>query len=120
MDLEIIDRMVRIATQKMIDNGEKTYSTDESMTVLRYFFRTYHLIFGQHHQMPSLRQITDAVAKMPIIQSPGERENIEVTVDEYPELIDAYFCKRFPNCDYGLSHFFSGNVRFYRYKEVFG
>lgn len=120
MDDEMIDRMVRIAVKKL-SQQDGVYTHDDAIRVLRYYFGTYHTVFGRYHPMPTLKQITDAVSKMPLIQAPDGTADIAVYADDYDELIDAYFCTRFAgNCDYGISHFFSGNVRYYRYREVYG
>lgn len=119
MDYEMIDRMVRIACNKY--KNQNVYTPDDAMQVLLYYFRTYHTVYGKYHPMPSLKQITDAVSKMPVIQAPEDTDDIDVSPDDYDDLIDAYFCTRFAsNCDYGISHFFSGNVRYYRYREIYG
>ena len=119
MDYEMIDRMVRIAIKKL-SQQDNVYTHDDAMRVLRYYFSTYYTVFGRYHPMPTLKQITDAVSKMPLIQAPEETDDIDVSPDDYDDLIDSYFCTRFSNCDYGISHFFAGNVRYYRYREIFG
>ena len=78
------------------------------------------MLWKEYHPMPTLKQITDAVSKMPLIQAPDGTADIAVYADDYDDLIDSYFCTRFTNCDYGISHFFAGNVRYYRYREIFG
>ena len=55
-----------------------------------------------------------------IMQTARTAMNFEspLEAEDYRTLIPAYFLIDFQNCDYGISHFFSGEIRMNRYYET--
>lgn len=120
MDYNVIDRMTKIATRNLADSGEAVFDVEDATSIFRHYLSTYKLTMGYAHPPVSLRQVTDYCAKLPYIPNPETGEAIEITPDYYIHMIDQYFCVDFPDCNYNMQHFFSGNIRYYRYLETKG
>ncbi len=95
------------------------YGLGDVLTVFQYYFNTYEFILGETHPVINLRQITDIINKMPYVLDDVEDE-IEITPDDYKEMIDQHFNTVYNRgkCDYNINHFFSGKIRYMRYRET--
>ena len=93
------------------------YSLDNVLSVFRYFFEEYEAATGQIH--PGIRrdQIARIVAAMPYIDMQTHGTAADIDPEDYPDMIDAYFQTDFPDCDYRINHFFSGQIRELRFYE---
>lgn len=128
LDFEMLDRRITLAYRRT--NG--VYSLETNKQIFHYFFKTYNLITGSYHPMPSLRQIEEIMEKLPFIDIPIEEmpffdpeedyadDSYSICVDagDYPAMIDQYFSTRFAHgCDYRIVHFMQAKIRYYRYLE---
>ena len=91
------------------------FTFDDCMSVLTMYFDAYNDFMGHGHQVPSHKQIVDAMQKMPYADPD---RTIPLESEDYRTLVPAYFLIDFQNCDYGISHFFSGEIRMNRYYET--
>lgn len=91
------------------------FSLDDCVTVFGLYFNAYEDFIGRAHPIPSYRQIATIMEKMPFAD---ENRRIDLFPEDYEVLIPAYFLTAFPNCDYNISHFFSGRIREFRYYET--
>lgn len=98
---------------KTVDTAH--FSLDDCMTVFSLYFDVYRDFIGENHPIPSYKQIAAIMEKMPFVD---EDRRIPLEVEQYEVLIPAYFLIDFPNCDYNISHFFSGRIRKNRYYET--
>ncbi len=93
------------------------YSLEEVLSVFRYFFREYKNRTGQDH--PPINR-DNILRLINVMDTAGEGKNgntVELDPDHYPPIIDLYFSTTFDNCNYRINHFFSGQVRLFRYYE---
>ena len=89
------------------------YTLDQVKTVIGYFFLKYQRYIKELHPKISTKKLTEIILNMPyIINRNGEV--IDISPEEYEIMIDKYFSESL-NCDYNIIHFFSGNIRLYRY-----
>ena len=96
-----------------VDTGH--FSFDDCMKVFGLYFDAYQDFTGQWHPIPSYKQIAAIMEKIPFADA---ESRIPLEVEDYKALIPAYFLIDFPNCDYHISHFFSGKIREHRYYET--
>ena len=118
MNLAIFSRLVRRAwTEVMIENPGYEYSYDDVLNIFRYFFFSYKEHCGEDHPNVKQEQIKRYILLMPI-DGRDDGCSYELLPEDYPPIIDAYFQTKFDGkCDYRLAHFFSGDIRLYRYYE---
>lgn len=77
------------------------YSTEECIEVIGLFFSLYRFYRGEEHPNLKQNQLRKIMLLLP-----------DVDIDLYPEIIEAYFQKRYrAGCDYRINHFFSGKIR---------
>lgn len=98
---------------KAVDTAH--FSFDDCMAVFHMYFEAYRDFTGEDHPWLSYKQIASCMEKMPFADT---KRNIPLEVDHYEALIPTYFLTPFPNCDYRISHFFSGDIRKNRYYET--
>lgn len=91
------------------------FSLDDCVAVFCLYFNAYEDFTGKTHPIPSYKQIATIMEKMPFADEKGQ---IYLVPEDYETLIPAYFLTAFSNCNYNISHFFSGRIREYRYYET--
>lgn len=118
LDYELFTPIVRRQWVQIFNdsNGHFPFTVDECMYVFRYFFDTYHRVKGEDHPPLKAGYIRSIMEKMPYIETSFD-EIVELTTDDYRAMIESYFKTFFANCDYRISHFFSGHIREMRYYE---
>lgn len=112
MDFEQFERICRWI-HNTVDTAH--FCFEDCMTVFHLYFDAYRDFMEENHPRPSYRQIASCMEKMPFADTKGK---IPLESDHYEILIPAYFLTPFPNCDYRISHFFSGDIRKNRYYET--
>lgn len=113
-DFEIFSRVAKMAYMEI----ETPYTLQEVLDVFAYFFDAYEAEMGEVHPPIRKEQIKRIIQTMPYY----DRTDItagytDISPEEYPILIDAYFQTPFKNCNYRINHFFSGMVRTMRMFE---
>ena len=118
LDYELFTPIVRRQWVQIFNdsNGHFPYTVDECMLVFRYFFDAYHSVMGEEHPPLKAGYIRSIIERMPYIINNYD-EIVELTTDDYQAMIQNYFKTVFANCDYRISHFFSGHIREMRYYE---
>lgn len=118
MNAKIFERLVRKEwTEIKNEFPGYEYNYTEVLNIFRYFFLRYKQYRGEEHPNVRREQIRRYILLMPVDGS-GDDCSYEIYPDDYPLIIDAYFKTRFDdNCDYRLHHFFSGEIRLYRWFE---
>ena len=90
------------------------FSAEECIRILDWYFICYEHFTGKPHPPLSARQAVAVMKKMPYA---GKESTMPLEAEDYTYLIPEYFMVDFPNCDYNISHFFSGDIRKNRYME---
>ena len=112
MEYEQLEKIIRWI-YKTTDTEH--FSVDDCLKVFDLYFSAYSDFNGKSHPVPSYKQIATIIEKMPFAD---DDRKIPLDAESYEVLIPAYFLIRFPNCDYNISHFFSGKIRENRYYET--
>ena len=92
--------------------------------VCRYYFQTYEDTLHRVHPNIRIGQIKRILEAMPYIEggnttyAEGSGKNGAFTVGDYKRLTDKHFQTEYHDCDYNINHFFSGDIRLYRYYET--
>lgn len=96
------------------------YSLETVTNIFLYFFSVYQSRFGDEHPNLKLEHIRKIIAAMPYVTDlrGGSASEMELDDGIYFDVIDQYFDTEFRNCDYRISHFFSGNIRILRIYEL--
>lgn len=87
------------------------FTLEECLEVFHYFFRKYEDFTGKPHPPLKGEQIHRIMVKMPYL------DDYPIEPESYKAMIDKYFRTPFPDCDYRINHFFSGQIRRLRYYE---
>lgn len=90
-----------------------SWPINDVLFVFKYFFSEYEYRIGRPHPPISKSNAAKIMVKMP-----ESEDGIGLSPDTYIDLIDQYFTTDFPDCDYRISHFFSGRIRDNRIYEV--
>ncbi len=105
-------------TKTVYHRAKTTYSLDEVLSVFSYFFRAYKKHTGQDHPPIKLTNIIRLIEAMDDAGKDDEGNTVELRSNDYPPIIDRYFATRFGDrCNYRINHFFSGQIRLFRYYE---
>ena len=89
------------------------WSFEDCKRVFDVYFDYYALYMKREHPVISLRQLQDILKRMPYS---GGAKNYKLSPEDYEWMIPAYFLTPF-DCDRNISHFFSGDIRYFRYLE---
>jgi hypothetical protein len=110
----------RLAERAYKSTGTTEYTLEDVLSVFRQYFQRYEDTFRAVHPNIKLAQIERLIIAMPYIDSDGKSgAGGNVTPDDYKALIDAHFNTQYRNCNFNISHFFSGDIRLLRYYEIF-
>ncbi|EJF39198.1 hypothetical protein HMPREF1141_0551 [Clostridium sp. MSTE9] len=105
-----------LATKAYQAADSPSYSLGEVISVFEYYFRKYEETFGKPHPHIRQEQIQRMIEDMPFVT--GEYGNpIDIEPEDYFPMIDRHFQTQY-RCDYNINHFFSGDIRLYRYYEM--
>lgn len=113
IDYEILKRQIRSACkQEELDDEEEV---NDIVEIIIYYFKAYHSSFGIYH--PRVKQTV--MRKVVLnIHYPDSEIVDGADVDDYKEMIDKHFETRYDNCDYHISHFFTGRITENRFYET--
>ena len=103
--------------------GAKIYDLDSILTVFNAFFAEYKKMRDAEHPEVKESQLVDIICKMPYLDNRihrSSKRHFDISPDEYPALIKAYFkCREYKDsCNWRIYHFFSGNIRRMRWKDI--
>ena len=121
MDFDIVKRQIIQEYLKLYGwiNETDEWSLRECIEVFEYFYTRYYEVFGSEHPHLSNRTISNIIMSLPYCTAEDQHETMyDFTPDQYPEMIDAYFSQDFPNCNYSIAHFMSGEIRMMRFYET--
>jgi len=100
------------------DMVNTSYSLDDCLGVFKLYFETFERYRGKPHSGLHREQIARIMNAMPTTPYPiddGTDEPFDLEPSDYAPLIAKHFQTRYgQKCDYGINHFFSGEVRGYR------
>ena len=97
---------------------QRPYSMETVREIFRHFFVEYEATQRKPHPPVSAAQVRAILLKLPYIDDTGAAFAEWEVLEIYPALINQYFQTRFRNCDYRISHFFSGKIRLLRFFEL--
>ena len=100
-----------------LENREYFFSLKESLDIFFYYFDKYEESRGEIHPNIRISQIEQIEKKMPFFDDQiGPINSFEA--DHYFAMIDCHFQTQYRNCDYNINHFFSGDIRYYKFCET--
>ena len=114
----VFSKLVSEEYKKVNYAGEYPYSLDEVLHVFKTFFDTYEQHTGEQHPAIKRKQIRALIEAMPFCDDDRDGTR-DIYPEDYAEMIAMYFQTKFDNCDYRISHFFSGLVRQIKLYEAF-
>lgn len=114
-DFERFSISTKLAYRRCNGNA---YTLDEVLSVFKYYFETYEMIFETAHPVISISQTARIIEKMPFLFEEGQDSISDITPDDYVNMIDQHFITQYRNCDYNVNHFFTGKIRNMRYYET--
>ena len=99
---------------------ESSYTLQEVLAVFHEYFDQYRQNTGQAHPLLRRHQIRRIIDAMPTCEDIADHGgNIEIYPDCYPAMIEQHFLTDYQRgCDYNINHFFSGQVRTFRFYET--
>ena len=116
---QIIDQYISLYHSPRLDDD---WSLKNCIELFRVFYILYKKRFGVDHPNLSNEAIATILEEIPYIGDPDTEADATdyVTLEEYPDLIEAYFDSKFSGeCDYTMPHFMSGKIRMMKYYEAF-
>ena len=99
------------------DCPDDTWSLEACIDAFRYFYRRYEKTFGRYPPRLANKTIRSIIQRFPYLDDSAMGRAYDITPDEYPALIDAYFRQDFENCNYSIAHFMAGDIRTLRFYE---
>ena len=107
---------------KTIEPFEGMFSLEETVCVFWMYFDEYELRRGQPHPHLKAEQVRKIITQLDFCEGSYSAipfTEADLTVDDYAKIIPAHFRTKYRSgCDYGINHFFAGNIRFMRWLEV--
>lgn len=121
LDISVVKRQIFMCYTEIEKEGYGlSWDMKDYFSFFRMYYTKYRQRFNKEHTKLTNAQITEILLAIPSITDAYGYE-IELTLAEYPPLIDAYFEQKFNSawgrCNYSLLHFTSGKIRYYRYVE---
>lgn len=114
---KVFSNLVAEEYEKIKQSGDYPYSLDEVLSVFDTFFISYEQYMGEKHPALKREQIKNIITAMPYVDDRCHGIQ-DIEVENYEEMIDAYFNTNFQNCDYRISHFMAGEIRTMRIFET--
>ncbi len=97
--------------------GNKDQWTQQSVIdIFQYFYYVHDKYCSFDHPNMSQNTVNKIVANIGFYEY--DYQSCKLYPSDYPDLIDGYFRQRFPNCNYSMAHFMSGNIRALRFLEL--
>ena len=93
--------------------GEELYSINNVKGIAAYYFYMFEYETSLNHPVITPRVWAEIITKMRFIYD-EDQNAIEIEPDDYDILIDDYFNTTLQS-DRNISHFFSGEIRLFRY-----
>ena len=109
----IFDKLVERAYGLCVKANPNAYSLEDVLSVFHYYLKSYENKFYRSHPNIRLQQIIKVVEIMPFV------DDFFVSVSDYSLIINRHFNTQYLDCDFNINHFFSGDIRLFRYYEVF-
>ena len=115
---------VRRIARKIKGEDEAAYTPDEVERVLNYFFNAYRDYMGEEHPRLKYKQMERLINGLPFVEVKNNYQGYDngeicrIDPRDYPVIIDQYFVTDFPESDYRLMHFMSGEIRMNRILEL--
>lgn len=102
------------------DRRDHPWSLENCINVFRCFYKTYKRYRRTDHPHLTNKTIRDIILRFPYLAADGDTviDGADLFPKDYVDtLIPKYFEQYFPNCDYSIVHFMSGQIRTIRYFE---
>ena len=102
----------------MIRPSPGMYSLDQALYVFALYFQEYEQHTGGRHPNIRFEQIRFFIERFHQCEGPPPLNYFDLEVDDYKEIIPAYFRTRYREpCDRNINHFMSGDIRFMKFLE---
>lgn len=110
------DTFAKITARVFPSNS--SYSLNEALEVFRYYFQAFEDYTGHPHPHIRVSQIQHICEVMPDVYLENRGGWTYVAPEQYEAMIDQHFQTEYRRCDYNINHFFSGDIRAYRFFET--
>lgn len=83
---------------------------EEVIGIFKYFIQKHDEYCDFEHPVLSNDSIVEILQNLEFCVN-AEGDQMELSYEDYPPMIDFYFDQSFKNCDYSIKHFMSGLIR---------
>lgn len=97
--------------------GDADMSYEDAEAIFRYYFAAFELTFHKPHKNLRFDTVRNLIKRLSYCEQDGSRM-FDLDLESYEAIIDQHFKTQYQNCDYGICHFMSGDVRANRYYET--
>ena len=102
---------------KAYDENPGSWSLEDCLELFEYYFQEYQMRTGHAHPHMKTETIRRIISGLDSVEDCFGRA-YPLELEDYPEIISAYFEEDFPSCNYSMAHFMSGSIRINRCFEV--
>ena len=119
MDFNIVKRQIMSEYLKQHGSycNSEEWSVRACINVFRYYYERYREVFRKDHPHISSDTVSWILEALPVARS-EDGDELYLSPDEYPQLIDAHFETKYSRCNYSIAHFMTGKIRFLKYYEA--
>lgn len=105
---------------KRIYSGYEQCSLElnEVVLIFKYYFEKFEKVMSVPHPRVNQNALIKILNELPYVYDEKYDFYVELTLNDYIEIIDKHFATRYRFCDYNIIHFFSGRIRLLRFYEL--
>lgn len=111
---DILDKQIEIVMETIAGGSIGNFDTDD----IKQFFRMYYDYGWQIRKIKPTRLKNEQIEKIVNTICYINEVDFYPTLDDYKLILVDYFTTDFPNCDYSINHFISGDVLLMRYYNL--
>jgi len=112
---DILDKQIEKIMNSISNNGViGNLDTND----IKEFFRMYYNYGGHMRNIEPAKLKNEQIEKIIDCISYIDEVDYNPTLDDYKKIIIDYFNQDFPNCDYSINHFVSGDVLLMRFYNI--
>ena len=100
------------------DIKQSILTVSEMLDIFWYYFERYEYYHGGVHPNIRMAQIEDIMYKIDFIDVDRKIGAELAGVDGYKKMINKHFKTNYRHGDYNINHFFTGDIRLFRFYEV--
>ena len=112
---DILDKQIEKVMTSISNNGVISNLTTDD---IKEFFRMYYCLGGQIRNVKPIKLTNEQLENIILSIACINEVEYEPTLDDYKFILLDYFKTNFPDCDYSINHFISGDVLLMRYYNL--